>query len=165
MPILRMPRRNASNNLNMTSDRRARCRARKITRARRVARDSAHHDECGRARSCANRGIRRTTNVVHKPNRARDPRQLDGDRRLDPFVGARSRGSSSRSTGPFPGCMKRRTSTGTPPGLPQKITSTSGGMADAPDLGSGAARRESSSLSSCTRTEVEKPLQKSDRSA
>jgi hypothetical protein len=40
----------------------------------------------------------------------------------------------------------------------QKITSTSGGMADAPDLGSGAARRESSSLSSCT-NELENKLE------
>ena len=32
-----------------------------------------------------------------------------------------------------------------------KIKSTSGGMADAPDLGSGDASRESSSLSSCTK--------------
>ena len=39
---------------------------------------------------------------------------------------------------------------GIPQGKPHETQSTSGGMADAPDLGSGAARRESSSLSSCT---------------
>jgi hypothetical protein len=35
-----------------------------------------------------------------------------------------------------------------------RITSTSGGMADAPDLGSGGENRESSSLSSCTKRAI-----------